>query len=411
MNCVTRTDCRACGSKHLDLVLNMPDTPVGDDYRKADSPGSPQELFGMDVYLCGDCGLVQLLDVVSPELLYGHYLYATSISLGLNEHFVAYASDVVKRNQPAAGSLVIDVGSNDGTLLRAFKHLGFAVLGIEPAESLARQVTASGIETVQGLLERDLARSIATRHGKAAIVTANNVFANIDDLPASIGAVRELLDPRGVFVVETGYALDLVRSSIFDNIYHEHLSYFSVKPIERLFSRNGMELIDVQHLPSKGGSLRLTMQLAGGPRRPSPEVRRRIEEEESFGLYRKETFTSLQGRLDSTGLRLTALLKELTGKGKTIAGYGASVGSTTVMYYYGLDKFLTCLFDENPVKFDTLSPGQKIPVYSSTVIPARKPDYIFIVAWRYADSIIAKNKSFTAGGGQFITFLPELRTV
>jgi predicted TPR repeat methyltransferase len=205
--------------------------------------------------------------VINPEILYGNYLYQTSISLGLVEHFRTYAEEVVRQVAPVPNALVLDIGSNDGSLLKAFKDHGLRVLGVDPAREIARKATESGVETIADFFTAKLAREIRKKHGPAAIITANNVFANIDHLADVAAGIRELLAQDGVFVFETSYLLDVLQKSLLETFFHEHLCYFSVRPLEAFFRRNGMELFDVKRVATKGGSIRGFAQLGGGPRK------------------------------------------------------------------------------------------------------------------------------------------------
>src|SRR5262249_4776634 len=225
-------------------------------YVTAERLNVPQPTFAMTLMMCADCGLAQLPDVVDPEILYRDYIYNTSISLGLVQHFERYAAAVLERVAPAAGSLVVDIGSNDGTLLGAFQRRGMRVLGVDPARDVARKATAAGLETVNAFFSPQLAAELQRDRGGAAIITANNVFANVDDLDEFVDGIRTLLAPDGVFVFETGYFPDLVRQHIIDNIYQEHLSYYGAKPLAAFFPKHGMNLVAMEHEPTKGGSIR-----------------------------------------------------------------------------------------------------------------------------------------------------------
>lgn len=406
-----RKSCRLCGGHGLDLVLRLAPTPVADAYVSADRLDEVQETYPLDLVLCNGCSGVQLLDVVDPGVLYGDYLYVTSSSPGLDKHFQQYAADVLHRVNPSKEALVIDVGSNDGTLLRFFQKEGMRVLGIDPAGDIARKATESGTETLQAFFTPDVARRIKNERGRATIITANNVIANIDDLAQLAEAVRELLAPDGVFIFETGYLVDLIRETVFDNIYHEHLCYHSVKPLELFFRRNGMELIHASRVPTKGGSLRGTVQLAGGPRTVSLSVAELIALEVSLGLDRAETFKAFAAKLDSVKTELLKFLREVKTQGRTIAGYGASHSVTTIIYHFGLGDILSFLVDDNPRKRNLYSPGHHIPVLSPQALYERKPDYVLTLAWRFSEAVMKKHEAYLDQGGHFIVPLPEIRVI
>jgi SAM-dependent methyltransferase len=398
-----------CGSSRLEVVLRCEATPCGDHYVPASRVNEAQPRYPMDVALCLDCALVQLPDVVNPELLYREYIYNTSISLGLSEHFDRYAAGLAEWTGAAGGSLVVDIGSNDGTLLRSFKARGFKVLGVDPARDQARRANESGVPTENTFFTEDVSRRLRDAHGPAAIVTANNVFANVDDLPDLAAGIRTMLAPDGVFTFETGYLVDLVRNSVIDNVYHEHLSYYSVIPLEKFFAKYGMELIDIQHVETKGGSLRGMVQKAGGPRRANREaISRLVKAEQDGGFDRPETYHEFAARMDGVRRDLRRRLATLKAEGKTIAGYGASVGVTTLLYYYGLDETLSYLVDDNPARFGLFTPGHHLPVHSSDVLPEKRPDCVVILAWRYAEPIMKRHEKYRQGGGRFLIPLPAV---
>jgi len=408
-----RTTCRVCGSSELEVAYPMVDTPVGDDYRKgADCDRRPHPLFPVDPVYCRQCSLFQISGVVNPGLLYGNYIYETSVSLGLPDHFKLYAKQVLEKLNLAPGSLLVDIGCNDGTLLRAFREHGLSVVGVDPATAIATRVKLEfDIDVEVAVFDPTVAKRIASKHGKARLITANNVMANIDDLGEFAASIDELLDIDGVFVLETAYSLDIVKNCIFDNVYHEHLSYFSLKSLNEYFDLHGFQLFDFEKIATKGGSIRCYVQRKKGSRSLALTLQSHLKEEENFGLYNGIAFRQMGERLAATRKQLVQLLSSLKNEGKKIAGYGASVGATTVIYEFGLEKFLDCVFDDNPAKFDTFSPGHKIPIFSSNRIHERKIDYILILAWMYSAPIVSRNQEFVRNGGTFLTFLPKVKSL
>lgn len=406
-----RDTCRLCGSRNPTLVLQLAPSPIGDAYVPVEQLDRVQEVYPIDLFLCRSCGLSQLLDVIAPEILYGDYIYLTSSSLGLVEHFQQYADEVLRRFKAPEGALVVDIGSNDGTLLRFFQNHGMRVLGIDPAQEIAWKATEAGIETLADFFTPALARQIRQERGPATIITANNVLANIDDLTAVTEGIRDLLAADGVFVFESFYLVDLLRNMVFDFIYHEHLSAFAVKPLQSFFRRHGLELIDALHVPTKGGSLRYTVQHAGGPWPVSPSITKLIELEINAGLYRPETFKDFAAKVDALKTQTLDLLHDLKAQGKTIAGYGASITGTTLIYHFGLGDMLDFITDDNPAKHNLFSPGLHIPVFSSQALYERKPDYVLVLAWRYAEPIIKKHQAFLEQGRHFIVPLPKVQVM
>jgi len=399
-----------CGGRDLQLVLAMTPTPPGDHYVTADAVNDHQAAYPLDLVMCSDCGLAQLSDVVDPELLYRDYIYNTSISLGLAQHFDRYAESVVARVNAQPGSLMVDVGSNDGTLLRAFAKRGLQVLGVDPAREVARKATEAGLETVPTFFSAALAADLKRERGQASIVTANNVFANVDDLDDLVDGIRQLLTPDGVFVFETGYFPDLVRQRIIDNIYQEHLSYYSVKPLLRFFPRHGMELVAVEHEPTKGGSIRGFVQLAGRPNGAfAPGTLHELVQQETAGCFdRPEALRGFGEGVQQLRSELIDLVAGLCADGRTVAGYGASVGVTTLLYYFDMNDALSFVVDDNPVRHGRFTPGQHIPVLSSDALYDRKPDDVLLLAWRYAEPIMSRHEAYQRAGGRFILPLPEV---
>lgn len=403
-----RTTCRLCNSENLQLVLQLAATPVGDAYLPKDKLSEEQNVYPNDLFLCLDCYHAQLLDVINPDILYGNFTYKTAISLGLIEHFESYAEDVFERCRPSEESLVVDIGSNDGTLLGFFQKQGMKVLGVDPARAIAEDATARGIETLPTYFTSELAGTLKRERGAAQIITTNNTFANIDDLGDMLSGIRDLLGPDGVLVMETGYVVDQILNGVFDNIYHEHISYFCVTPLLDFLPAHGFKLFDVQKIDTKGGSIRCFIQLAEGTRPVSQAVSEIVAEEREKGFWGPEPYLVLAERIKEAGQQLETELAKLKGEGKRIAGFGASVGATTLLYEFGLDKYLDFLVDDNPVKHQTFSPGHHIPVLSPAALKERKPDFLVVLPWRYAETIMEKHWAFVEQGGNFIVPWPKL---
>jgi len=406
-----RDTCRLCGSRDLKLVLSLCPAPPVDAYVPAERLGETQKTFPLDLFLCLACGHAQLLDVVPPDILFGNYIYVTTSSPGLVEHFRKYATVVLDRLTPPRSSLVIEIGSNDGTLLGFFREAGLRTLGIDPAADIARKASESGLETIPAYFGSDLARDIRDSRGTAAIVCANNVFAHMDDLGDVADGVRTLLATDGVFVFEVHYLLDLIDEMAFDFIYHEHLCYHSVKPLDSFLRRHDMELIDVERVPTKGGSIRCFAQPLGGPRSTAPAVDQLKATETTYGLDRPEIFESFRSRIDEIKNALHDRIEEFEAQGKSIAGYGASATVTVLIHHFDLGNKIQFLVDDNVAKQNLFSPGHHIPVLPPQAIYDRKPDYLLVLAWRFRDMIVRKHQAYVESGGQFIVPLPGIEVI
>jgi SAM-dependent methyltransferase len=397
--CHRRDTCRLCGSRDLQLVFALTPTPPANAFLPAPEP---QECFPLDVFFCNDCTHLQLLDVVDPSVLFAHYVYVSGTSPVFVNHFKRYAQDIAGKFELGKDALVIDIGSNDGTLLRQFKDLGCQVLGIDPAEEISRQATASGIETINAFFTSELARTLP----KADLAVANNVFAHIDNLRDVVAGIRSVLKPTGAFVFEVSYLKDVYEKTLFDTIYHEHLDYHAVRPLVRFFHENGMELIAAQSIDAHGGSLRGTAALS---RPVETSVAESVREEARLGLDRPETYRKFADKIKRLKTELVTLLRKLKAEGKRIAAFGAPAKATTLMYHFGIGPdVVEFIVDDSPLKQGLFSPGYHIPVLPSSVIAERKPDYLIILAWNFADSIIANNKAFT---GHFIVPVPTVKII
>ena len=406
-----RNDCRGCASRDLDLIFALKPTPIGDAYVTKEKVGVEQPLYPIDVYMCNQCGLAQLLDVIDPDVLYGDYLYVTGSSFGLAEHFAAYARHVVDRCHLVKGSLVVDLGSNDGTLLRPYKALGMDVAGVEPASHIAAEATRSGIHTYGEYFTPDLVKRLVAEKGNPKIVTANNVFANIDELNAWVEGINELLASDGVLVFESFYLADLVKNMVFDFIYHEHLTAFSVKPVRKLFEAVGLTLVAAERVPTKGGSLRYFIQRSGGPLRADDSVAELLAFEEKVKLYDKQTYLDFSVKIERLKQQTRNHLSSAKSKGRTIAGFGASITGTTLIYHFELGGLIDYLVDDNPAKVGRFSPGLHIPVLPASGIYERKPDYVLVLAWRFAETFIQKHQAYLDQGGCFVVPLPEFKII
>ncbi len=406
-----RTECRLCDSRRLTPVLSLTSTPLANQFVPANLVGTPQERYPLDLYLCQHCGHLQLLDVVDPELVFRNYPYVSSTSPVFVEHFRHYAEVMARYADLRAGALVVDVGSNDGTLLRFFRAAGMRVLGVDPAIDIARRATEAGIETLPEFFTPQVASAIRVRFGAASLVTANNVFAHADDLHGIAEAVVALLAPDGLFVFEVSYLLDVVQNTLFDTIYHEHLSYHTAGPLVRFFDRHGLELIDAQRVPTHGGSLRGIVAKKGMRGGRQATLDGLLEVEAAAGLRSAAPYNDLADRIGQLKSELTSLLRRLKGEGKKFAGYGAPAKATTLMFQFELGReVLDYLVDDSPFKQGLFSPGYHIPIVPSALLyeDQHRPDYVLILAWNFAEPIMQKHQRFAQIGGHFVVPLPAL---
>ncbi len=405
--------CRLCQSKNLLFLFALEPTPPANEFLPEAPADGAQDHFPLDVYQCRDCGHVQLIHCVDPERLFRNYVYVSGTSQVFVKHFEEYANEVIRYVPLAPGDRVLDCGSNDGTLLSFFKQAGMEVLGIDPARKIAEEATQRGIPTWPEFFTSALAKRIRAEFGTVKVVTANNMFAHADGLPDILDGMASLLDPQGIFVFEVSYLLDVIEQNLFDTIYHEHLSYHSVKPLVSFMQRHGLDLVRVQRVGSHGGSIRCYAAPAGS-RAIDASVAELIAAEEKAGLYNPATYVAYLDRINAMGVELRNLITRLREGGAKVAGFGAPAKATTLMYQFGLTaKDLDFIIDDSPLKQGLFSPGRFVPVVDSSVLSdaARRPDYLVILAWNFAQPIIKKHEPYRRAGGKFIVPIPHLETV
>lgn len=406
-----RTTCRLCDEPNLALVLPIKASPIADAFVPIDRVNENQPLIPLDLYQCSACGHVQNLDIVNPELLFRDYIFTTGSSAGLVEHFRKYSQEIAQSFSLSPNSLVVEIGSNDGTLLKFFKDVGMVVLGVDPARDIAESATLAGVETIPEYFDLQLASKIRKERGAAKLIVANNVYAHCDQLGSLTEGISLLLDSDGIFVFEVSYLLDIIDKFVFDTVYHEHLSYHSVKPFVAFFAKYGMQLFDIKSISTKGGSIRGFVQKVGGPNKVQSVINQMVVQEDRRGLHSPEIFQDYDRRIQQKNNELHEFLKPLKAAGKCLVGYGASTTVTTLMYHFELTELLDFLIDDNKKKHGLLSPGCHLPVKPATALLEEKPDVVVILAWQYAEPIIAKNEAFLAAGGMFVVPLPEFRVI
>ena len=404
-----RNDCRLCNSKNLSSVIKLEETPPANAFINEEELHIKQKKYPLELFFCEECNHLQLSTVVDPKKLFEKYVYVSGTSNVFVKHFEKYAEFIIKRYSPSKENLIIDIGSNDGTLLSFFKSKGYKILGVDPAKKIAKNASEKGIQTIASFFNKDLTKKIIKDFGKASIITANNVFAHSNELDEIIDSAKLLLNEEGLFIFEVSYLIDVYEKSLFDTIYHEHLAYHSVKPLKVFFEKHNMELIDVKRIDTHGGSIRGVVQKKKGTRKIESSVDELIKLENNLGFSEAKTFKDFSNKISKIKEELKELLLSLKKEGKSIVGFGAPAKATTLMYQFGFNKdLIDFIVDDNPLKQNTFTPGLHIPVYSSMAIKQNTPDYILILAWNFAESIIKNHSYFTNQNGRFIIPLPQI---
>lgn len=406
-----RKECRLCKNTNLYQALKLTPTPWADDYVSKENLSKIHKIIPLAVNICENCGHGQLSHFIDPREVYLNYTYETASTLGLSDHFKSSASYIISKYKPKNNSLVVDIGSNDGILLSYFKDSGMNVLGIDPMPGIAERATNNGINTWSDFFNSKTVDKIKNQLGEADIVTSNNLVANIDDLDEFISNIANLMNDDSIFFFETFYFYSQIKNFVWDFTYHEHVSYFTVKPLINYFKKFNLELIDVSPNQTKGGSIRCCFQKIGGKHNIDLSVGEHIKLENLFNLPSKELFSSYSEKIESHKKEFINFMNNLITEGKKIDGYGASATSTTLIYHYQMGNYLRYLYDDFTVKQGLYSPGYHIPVLSSNEIYEKDPDYIIIIAWRYYEKIISRHHDFLKKGGKFIIPLPELKII
>ena len=292
MNCnhYQNSQCRLCKNFDLSSVLKLQSTPPANEFITKDQLNIDQNIFPLELYFCNSCNHIQLLDVVNPSILFEDYVYVSGTSPVFVNHFKEYANNIIERFNPDKNFLVIDIGSNDGTLLKFFKNNKFQFLGIDPAKNISSNATKNGIETITNFFTSELANKIKKKYKQASIITANNVFAHADNLEDILLGIKNLLSSDGIFIFEVSYLVDVLEKNLFDTIYHEHLSYHSVEPLKSFFLENGLEMISAERINTHGGSIRVYVQQNNARIKNDGTVEKLIEYENLIGLNDKKTF-------------------------------------------------------------------------------------------------------------------------
>jgi hypothetical protein len=402
--------CRICHSESIKEVFELKPTPPGDLFLPKEKLNLSNEKYPLTLAICLNCGYLHLPYVLDPEISYGNYVYETKITIGLSKHYLGYAQEVVAFGGITPASFVVDLGSNDGTMLNAFRECGMKVLGVEPSD-ISELASQNQLETINDYFSNKVADSIIKKYGNASVITANYMYANIDNVIDFTINVKKLLDDDGLFVIQTGYHPEQMKINMFDYIYHEHFSYFTVKVLKQLLTNCGLELIHVSEQTPKGGSIRAIAQHIGGRRDVDENVQSYIKKEENAKLHDLETYISFSKNINSLKQELVELLKQINSNGHNIVGYGASHSTTTLLHHFELGEYLDFLVDDNPSKHGLFSPGYHLPVYSSEKLNENKPEYVLLLGWQHQDTIIKRNKRFLDEGGKFIVPLPELKVI
>ena len=407
-----KNECRICSSNNLELILDLGKQPPSNAFIKKENLEKHEDKFPLRLYLCKECYLLQLLDIVDKGILFKEYLYMTSASKPIVNHFEKYAYDVYEEFlKQSKNPLVIEIGSNDGTLLKEFKKLGAMVLGIEPAKNIAKIANDAGITTENSFLNHHIVKKKSLEK-KASVIVGNNVFGHIDDLKEFMKCVKMLSKEKGVFIFEVPYLLNLIQKLEFDTVYHEHLSYFSLIPLIRLMDEFNLEIFDVKKQKVHGGTIRVFVSKKRNFKKTT-NFEKMIKFEKDFRINEIQTYQKFSENVKELKNKLQNKLLKFKKEGKIIFGYGAPAKGNVLLNYCNIGtKFLDYIIDTTPLKQGLYTPGMHIPVKSDKEnIEKPSQQIALLLAWNYEEAIINKEKLFLKNGGKFLIPIPTPKTI
>jgi SAM-dependent methyltransferase len=401
------TICRFCSAPLSEIVADLGVLPLSNAYVRPDRLLEPELFYPLVAYVCGRCFLVQVAAVETPEHFFSDYVYFSSYSDEWLAHARKYSIAIRERLELDAQSQVIEIASNDGYLLQYFREAGIAVLGIEPAANVGAVAREKGIETWTKFFGIETASEIA---GRADLLIANNVLAHVPDLNDFVEGMRIALAPRGTITIEFPHLLQIMRFSQFDTIYHEHYSYLSLLTVKRVLAAHGLDVVDVEELPTHGGSLRVYARHSGAEVAASVEAI--LKDERGFGLDRLETYRQFADGVRACKRALLQFLIAARDDGKRVAGYGAPAKASTLLNYCGArTDFIDYTVDRSPHKQGLYLPGTRIPIFGPEKIAETRPDYVLILAWNLRDEIMSQMAHIRDWGGRFVIPIPRAEVV
>jgi len=407
---MTALPCRFCRTPLKNSFADLGMSPFSNSYISQENLHRMEPFFPLHAYVCENCFLVQLGEFQSPASIFTDYAYFSSFSDSWLKHANKYTDLMVERFKINSSHQVMEIASNDGYLLQYFKEKGIPVLGIEPAENVAKVAEEKGIPCVTKFFGKQTAAELVSEGRQPDLLLGNNVLAHVPDIHDFVGGMKIVLKPQGVITMEFPHLLRLIESNQFDTIYHEHFSYLSFITVDKIFSKHDLTLFDVEELPTHGGSLRIYVKHSDDNSKPvSNRTKDLCEREIAFGLASMKTYSAFSEKVKATKRKLLSFLIKAKEDGKTIVGYGAPAKGNTLLNYCGVGPdFIDYTVDRSPHKQNHVLPGTRIPIFHPDKIKATKPDYILILPWNIKEEIMDQMAHIRQWGGKFLTPIPEI---
>jgi len=406
------TTCRGCAREGSRTILDMGRLPLANALLSESQLGDAEPKLPLVLAFCTGCSLVQITETIPAQLLFRHYVYFSSFSDTVLDESRELARRMMRMRGLDGKSRVLEIASNDGYLLQFYKEAGISVLGIEPAENVARVARGRGIRTLCQFFGREVALQLQREGQQADVIHANNVLAHVEDLDGFIWGLQRVLKTDGIAVIEVPYVKAMIERLEFDTIYHEHLSYFSLASLTRLFEARQLMIADAEQLSIHGGSLRLFVEHTSKRAVPTQRVEELTSRERECGVAGFEFYEGFASKVQRLKERLTAQLKALKANGHRIAAYGASAKGTTLLNYFGIGgEILDFVADRSTVKQRLYTPGTHLPICAPEKLLETMPDYVLLLAWNFVDEILEQQKEYRRRGGKFIVPIPEPRVI